>query len=145
MKKSHIILLIVVLVPISAGIALHMMVQKVKARTAAAWSDVEFAEFAIMTDPGHLDHGAALYGQFCARCHFSVNDGGAIGPAIDGQKWKDADDFAGLCQVIAEGRPGTAMIPWKTALSPKEVRAVASYLWPRPDSPPPPAPAPGTE
>lgn len=139
MKRSHIVLIIVVVLPLLAGLGLHQMVKRVRVKTAAAWEGVNLADYAPITERQRLEHGAALYGQFCARCHFTVGQGGTIGPAIDGKKWQQADDFAGLCQVIAEGRPNTPMIAWKNALSPDEVVAVASYLWTR-EQPPQEAP-----
>jgi mono/diheme cytochrome c family protein len=132
-KRRRYIVVIIVLVPIIMGTIMWQLVRKVRAEATAAWTDVDIASFEPITERVRLEHGAALFGQFCARCHFSVGKGATIGPAIDGKKWQDADDFAGLCRVIAEGRPNTPMIPWKSSLSPNEVRAVASYLWPRPE------------
>jgi mono/diheme cytochrome c family protein len=134
-KRRRYIVVIVVLVPIITGIALFQLVRQVRAKATAAWDNVNIAEFAPITERQRLEHGAALFGQFCARCHFTVGKGASIGPAIDGKKWRDADDFAGLCRVIAEGRPNTPMMAWKSSLSPNEVIGIASYLWPRPEQP----------
>jgi mono/diheme cytochrome c family protein len=134
-RRRNIIMVIVVLVPIVAGICMFQLVRRVRAKATAAWEGVNIATFTPLEERRSLENGAALFGQFCARCHFKVGKGASIGPALDGKKWQDTDDFAGLCRVIAEGRPNTAMIPWKSSLSPKEVAAVASYLWTRPANP----------
>jgi len=79
--------------------------------------------------------GAKVYAANCAVCHGAEGRGdgpGAIGlnpPAADlvGPR---ADHLRGIPRrkIIEEGRPGTAMVGWKTVLSPEALDAVYTHV-----------------
>ncbi len=62
----------------------------------------------------------------CGSCHGLTMRGG-LGPALvpDTLQGKSADY---LSSVILDGRPGTAMPPWRPFLSPAEARWMADQL-----------------
>lgn len=64
--------------------------------------------------------------QDCGSCH-GLKMRGGLGPALvpDMLQGKSADY---LSHVILDGRPGTAMPPWRQLLSPAEARWMADQL-----------------
>lgn len=69
-----------------------------------------------------------LYKVKCAACHLA--DGNSPLPLMnfaDGV-WKHGDSLKDIAQVISEGVPGTAMLPFKTQISPAEVQALAKHV-----------------
>ena len=79
--------------------------------------------------------GKALYEKHCVACHGPQGKGdGPAGkvikpPAADftsaaSKKKSEAD----LLQTIENGKPGTAMVPWKTQLSQPELNDLIGYV-----------------
>jgi mono/diheme cytochrome c family protein len=79
---------------------------------------------------------ARIYSNRCAFCH--GNSGKGDGPAgialkppprnlADGEYWKRANT-AEIKKLIADGKPGTAMTPFKDILSDDDIAAVVEYL-----------------
>jgi mono/diheme cytochrome c family protein len=79
--------------------------------------------------------GKAIYEKHCMVCHGPQGKGdGPTGrllkpPAADftsaiSKKKSEAD----LLQTVENGRPGTAMVPWKTQLSQPELNDVIGYV-----------------
>lgn len=67
-----------------------------------------------------------LYQDTCGGCH-SPNRQGATGPALIPQRIGGlGDDF--LKAVILNGRPGTAMPPWKGVLSEEQINDLLKYI-----------------
>jgi mono/diheme cytochrome c family protein len=84
---------------------------------------------------GDAAKGKAVYEKYCMACHGSLGKGdGPAGlmlkpPAADftsatSKKKSEAD----LKAVIENGKPGTAMGPWKGQLSPDEMSDVVGYV-----------------
>lgn len=83
-----------------------------------------------------LPKGRTVYETRCAPCHGS--DGGGDGPAAAAitprpRNFRDPAFWTGrtpqqLKLVVAEGRPGTLMAPFKDALSAAEIDDVVTYL-----------------
>jgi len=79
--------------------------------------------------------GKALYEKHCVACHGPQGKGdGPAGkvikpPAADftsaASKKKSEGD---LLQTIENGKPGTAMVPWKTQLSQPELNDLIGYV-----------------
>jgi polar amino acid transport system substrate-binding protein len=68
--------------------------------------------------------GYALYHQTCAKCHGrSVISGGII---PDLRKFTGSDEE--FFDTVKNGRPGTAMSPWKDLLSDDEIREIQAYV-----------------
>lgn len=67
-----------------------------------------------------------LLKQDCGSCHGLTLQGG-LGPALLKKNLSDKPQSY-LESVIAYGRAGTPMPPWKDILSPEEISFLASYL-----------------
>ena len=64
--------------------------------------------------------------QDCGSCHGLTLQGG-LGPALVPNKLTNhSPDY--LTAIILHGRPGTAMPPWKSLLTPAEARWIAGRL-----------------
>src|SRR5947209_16941689 len=69
-----------------------------------------------------------LYKAKCQQCHMA--DGNSpLEPLnfVDG-KWTHGDKIEDLVKVIGEGVPGTAMLPFKSQLTPEEIVGLAHYV-----------------
>jgi mono/diheme cytochrome c family protein len=68
------------------------------------------------------------YKATCQPCHM-VDGNAALKPMnfADGE-WKHGTTPQALAKVIAEGVPGTAMMPFKTRFSEKEILDLAKYV-----------------
>jgi mono/diheme cytochrome c family protein len=71
---------------------------------------------------------AELYKTHCQSCHMADGDS-PLEPLnfVDGT-WKHGSMPAKVAGVIADGVPGTAMLPFNAKLTPAEVRALAAYV-----------------
>ena len=70
----------------------------------------------------------ANYKQTCQACHMA-NGAAALKPMnfADGE-WKHTPTTKELARVIAEGVPGTAMMPFKSRFTEKEILELARYV-----------------
>lgn len=71
---------------------------------------------------------AELYKTHCQSCHMADGDS-PLPPLnfVDGE-WKHGSAPPKVASVIADGVPGTAMLPFESKLSPAQVRALAVYV-----------------
>ena len=71
---------------------------------------------------------AELYKTHCQACHMADGDS-PLEPLnfVDGT-WKHGSAPAKVGAIIADGAPGTAMLPFKEKLTPAEVKALAAYV-----------------
>ena len=71
---------------------------------------------------------AELYKTHCQSCHM-VDGDSPLEPLnfVDGT-WKHGSAPAKVAAIIADGAPGTAMLPFKAKLTPEEVKALAAYV-----------------
>lgn len=69
-----------------------------------------------------------LYKAKCQVCHMA--DGKSAIAAMDfaDGKWIHGSTPAQVAKIIAEGAPGTAMLPFKAVLTPKEIADLAAYV-----------------
>lgn len=99
---------------------------------AVVYSAAHRSEAAPIGEP---DRGRVVYDQHCASCHgetgrgdgrdavtLSPRPGNLISAATSAKSDKD------LLHVIAEGKPHTAMRPWKGTLTSEEQRDVLAYI-----------------
>lgn len=81
-----------------------------------------------------VDAGRRLYGQLCARCHgiTGFGDGpdgvGLKPPPLNLNAHVPFHGDQQLYRFIADGLPGTAMVPWKNTLREDEIWALVHYL-----------------
>ena len=84
---------------------------------------------------GKLD-GAVLYHNYCSVCHGDAGDGksrarGSLIPApadftsaqLQGKLTREY-----MSAIVRDGKPGTAMVGWKTQLNEQEIAAVVDYV-----------------
>ena len=71
--------------------------------------------------------GAAVYAQFCASCHGPTLQGGSATSLVD-DVWKFGGDDASITATIREGRPGTAMQPFKDLVNDEQIRQLIFYI-----------------
>lgn len=68
-----------------------------------------------------------LFNANCASCH-GENLMGGQGSSLVDDVWAFGSTDAEIAHVISEGIPETTMIPWKTALSEKQIRSLVIYI-----------------
>ncbi len=68
-----------------------------------------------------------LFNANCASCH-GENLMGGQGSSLVDDVWAYGNSDADIARVIANGIPDTAMIPWKTSLSEKQIRSLVIYI-----------------
>ncbi len=77
--------------------------------------------------PSAIDTGA-LYETNCAACHGANRQGMTnLGPALTPQSLAEVSD-AETKDTISNGRPGTAMTPWKDILNSEEIDALVHFI-----------------
>jgi mono/diheme cytochrome c family protein len=76
---------------------------------------------------GQGSPGAAVYAQFCASCHGPTLQGGSAASLVDGD-WKFGGDDASIVASIRDGRPGTAMVPFKDLLNDEQIRQLVFHI-----------------
>lgn len=76
---------------------------------------------------------AVIYHNYCSVCHGDRGDGrsrarGSLNPAP--RDFTTAGELARgtMITIVAHGKPGTAMVGWKTQLTDKEIEAVVDYI-----------------
>ena len=71
---------------------------------------------------------AEVYKTHCQSCHMADGDS-PLEPLnfVDGI-WKHGSAPAKVAAIIADGAPGTAMLPFSSKLTPAEVKALAAYV-----------------
>ena len=91
-------------------------------RQAAADQPVQTAE----NQPAKVETnvGEALYRKSCAECHGLNAKGSAL--AKDLTSFKDTDEA--FVKIVLNGRPGTAMTPFKGLLTEEDVRQIRTYI-----------------
>jgi mono/diheme cytochrome c family protein/peroxiredoxin len=86
--------------------------------------------------PNPQGRGKLIYQIHCARCHGAAGHGdGSDAPTLHPPPrdfaiapWRTAPTPSAVRRTIAEGVPGTAMIGMASALSPRELDAVADFV-----------------
>lgn len=82
----------------------------------------------MLDDAAKIEQGKTLYEGNCAACHLK-DGGGGIGPNLTDKYWVHGNgNINTVFHTISEGVPGKSMIAWKTALSPKDIQKVASFV-----------------
>ena len=97
------------------------------AASQAAGTAFSEADLELTTDADILASGAKVFGQQCMACH-KADAGGLVGPNLTDDYWVHGGDIQSIYATIKEGVPNTAMISWKTVLSPEQMRDVSNYI-----------------
>ena len=70
----------------------------------------------------------AIYKAKCQSCHLADGNSPVAAMNFANGEWKHGTTAAELSKVIAEGVPGTAMLPFKAQLSEEEMEGLARYV-----------------
>ena len=71
---------------------------------------------------------AEVYKKHCQSCHMADGDSPLEPLNFVDRLWKHGSTPSKVAGVIADGVPGTAMLPFKAKVTPAEVRALAVYV-----------------
>ncbi len=86
--------------------------------------------------PAEIQLGKKIYEDRCKVCHGVRGDSDAFAASVLSPPPRNFTAEAAKKELsekrmilsATEGRPGTAMMPWKNILSEREIRAVVSYI-----------------
>jgi cytochrome c oxidase cbb3-type subunit 3 len=82
----------------------------------------------LLTAPGDLAAGKAIFTANCVACH-RADAGGQIGPNLTDDRWILGGGIKNVFHTLVNGgRDGKGMISWKGTLKPKQMQEVASYV-----------------
>ncbi len=97
-----------------------------------------------LSEPAVLAQGLQTFKTLCAPCH-REDGGGLVGPNLTDDYWIHGPTFTDNLKTIWNGIPDKGMVSWKGVLQPKDIEAVASYIYTlRGTKPPNPKPAENT-
>lgn len=117
------------------------MARAAELRAAAeAKSGFKIDELEPSADQEVLELGKSHFKMLCTPCH-GPQAQGLVGPNLTDDYWIHGSEFKDNLRIITEGNPVKGMISWKTTLKPKDIYAVASYIYTlRGSNPPNPKP-----
>ena len=101
--------------------------EKVKS-VALARFDAELASLKPATDAVLLAQGQQTFKTLCAPCH-REDGGGLVGPNLTDDYWIHGTNFTDNLKTIWNGIPEKGMVTWKGVLQPKDIHAVASFIF----------------
>jgi len=109
--------------------ALRLLGLGIAALPLAAWA----AEPAPRAQAGGAIKPDVLYHNYCSVCHGDRGDGNSRAKSSLVPPPKDLTKATHLNRetivaVVSDGKPGTAMVGWKTQLNQKEIEGLADYL-----------------
>lgn len=80
------------------------------------------------TNPTELALGKKTFTSYCLPCH-RADGGGLAGPNLCDDYWIHGDAYSDSVKVILNGVPEKGMLTWRDMLKPREILAVASYIY----------------
>ena len=69
-----------------------------------------------------------LYKAKCQQCHMADGNSPLEPLNFADGKWIHGDKVEDVAKIISEGAPGTAMLPFKSQLTPEEIQGLARYV-----------------
>ena len=76
-----------------------------------------------------LAEGAKLFLQKgCIACHGMKGEGNKIGPNLTDNFWLNGCSEKSLIAVISEGKPEKGMTPFKSMMTPEQIKIMAEYV-----------------
>ncbi len=70
----------------------------------------------------------AFFNEVCANCHGKNLEGAQAPSLLKPDIFRHGGDDASLAHSISEGYPTNGMVPWKTVLSPAEIRVMVVFI-----------------
>lgn len=101
--------------------------EQVEAYRATLKEIIDEKTVTLLTAPGHLESGKAIFESKCFPCH-GMQGQGTNGPNLTDEYWLHGGGIKNVFSTIKNGVPSKGMIPWGDQLSPKEMQKVASYI-----------------
>jgi len=84
---------------------------------------------AVMTSEEILTEGAKLFTQKgCIACHGMKGEGNNIGPNLTDSYWINGCLEENLITMVTEGKPEKGMTPYKTMMTPEQIKTVSLYV-----------------
>ena len=105
------------------------------ARIALLWVLIHWAPH-VYAYPANLETGRDIFYKHCQACHGDKGDGKTFAANVlnpppknfTAEQSKKELTEERMIQSVTEGRKGTAMMPWESNLTQKEIRAVVHYI-----------------
>lgn len=83
----------------------------------------------VMTKEEILAEGAKLYTQKgCIACHGMKGEGNNIGPNLTDTYWINGCSEENLITIVTEGKPEKGMTPYKTMMTPEQIKTISLYV-----------------
>ena len=90
----------------------------------------------VFAETVNLEIGRDIFFKHCKTCHGDKGDGktfaaNVLSPPpknLTSEKSKKELTEKRMIESVAEGRKGTAMMPWKSRLSKQEIQEVVNYI-----------------
>jgi len=83
----------------------------------------------VMTREEILTEGALLYTQKgCIACHGMKGEGNNIGPNLTDSYWINGCSEENLITMVTEGKPEKGMTPYKTMMTPEQIKTISLYV-----------------
>jgi len=83
----------------------------------------------VMTKEEILTEGAKLYTQKgCIACHGMYGEGNNIGPNLTDSFWINGCSEENLITIVTEGKPEKGMTPYKTMMTPEQIKTISLYV-----------------
>jgi mono/diheme cytochrome c family protein len=101
-----------------------------EALAAAVLVSLSLAQPAAAAAPAYKPTEATLevYKVKCQACHMADGNSPLEPLNFADSTWKHGDSVKQIAEVISEGVPGSAMLPFKSQITPAEVQALARYV-----------------
>ena len=76
-----------------------------------------------------ITNGSKLYAEKgCLACHGMNGEGNAIGPNLTDNYWINGCAPEDLIKIITEGKPEKGMTPYKTMMTPDQIKHLSVYI-----------------
>ena len=83
----------------------------------------------IMTKEEIIAEGAKLFLQKgCIACHGLKGEGNQIGPNLTDNFWINGCSEENVIKMVTEGKPEKGMTPFKTMMTPEQIKTVSLYV-----------------
>ena len=104
-------------------------------RIALIWAFIVWTPNAL-ANPADIETGRDIFHKHCQACHGDKGDGKTFAANVlnpppknfTAEKSKQTLTTERMIRSVSKGRMGTAMMPWESRLTAKEIQAVVTYI-----------------